>query len=102
MSKVPLYLDTKVGAAGDTPAVTVKVLGTFTLQVLRTFTLRVFRTFTWKQRPECGLDCLTCAVFARQRAGAGHAGCACACRTLQAYLAYKKPHHPRTLHQAYA
>ena len=27
----------------------------------------VFRASTWKPRPEPGLDCLKCAVFARQR-----------------------------------
>ena len=27
----------------------------------------VSTTFTWKPRPECGLDCLVCAIFARQR-----------------------------------
>ena len=25
------------------------------------------RTLTWKPRPESGLDCLICAIFARQR-----------------------------------
>jgi len=28
---------------------------------------RVLRDFAWKARPESGLDCLICAIFARQR-----------------------------------
>ena len=30
-------------------------------------TERVFMTITWKPKSECGLDCLICAIFARQR-----------------------------------
>ena len=29
--------------------------------------LTALRTLTWKTRPESGLDCLICAIFARQR-----------------------------------
>ena len=31
-------------------------------------TLHKLKTFTWNPRPESGLDCLTCAIFFRQRA----------------------------------
>ena len=34
-------------------------------------TQTVLTTFTWKPGPESGLDCLVCAIFARQRPSSG-------------------------------
>ena len=54
----------RVHTASERRGINLKQFKDFHLEAKAT---KVLKTFTWKPRPEYGLDCLICAIFARQR-----------------------------------